>query len=168
MSDSSFVEFSRPFIEALKETFEMMVQTNIKPNNPKIKTSPIAHGDITALIGMNGTKIGQESTPKDFQGLMALSWPEDLYVKLASRMLFEDYEEYCSEISDSGAEVANIVMGNAKGQLAKLGYKLGMASPTTIRGTNHEIKYPPNTTVIEITISTDLGDFSLELCYQEI
>lgn len=167
MSDSNFVEFSRPFINALKETFEMMVQTEIKAHTPKIKTSAVAHGDISAIIGMNG-QVEKDGETKDFKGLLALSWPEEVYVTLAGRMLFEEYTEYCEEISDSGAEIANIVMGNAKGQLANSGYKIGMASPTTIRGTNHEIKYPPKTTVIEITISTDVGDFALELCYQEI
>lgn len=166
MSQSNFVEFSKPFIDALKETFEMMVQTEIKPQNPKIKSSAVAHGDITAIIGMNGT-VEKDGEEKEFKGLLALSWPEPLYVTLAGRMLFEEYTEYNDEIADSGAEIANIVMGNAKGQLANIGYKIGMASPTSIRGKGHEIKYPPNTTVIEITIGTDVGDFSLEICYQE-
>lgn len=167
MEDSSFVKFSKPFLDALTETFEMMVQTKIKAHTPKIKENSVANGDITALIGMNGT-VEKDGKQKDFKGLLAFSWPEELYVKLAGRMLFEEYEEYCEEISDSGAEIANIVMGNAKGHLANDGYKIGMASPTTIKGKNHEIKYPPKTTVIEITISTDIGDFSMEICYQEI
>jgi len=167
VSQSNFVEFSKPFIEALKETFEMMVQTQITPHTPKIKNSPVAHGDITAIIGMNGI-VEKDGTQKDFKGLIALSWPEQVYVKLAGRMLFEEYEEYCEDIADSGAEIANIIMGNAKGQLANIGYKIGMASPTTVRGSNHELKYPPSTTVIEITIGTDIGDFSLEICYQEV
>lgn len=166
MSDSQFVKFSKPFLDALKETFEMMVQTTINPHSPKIKDTQTATGDITAIIGMNG-KLEKDGEVKDFKGLMALSWPEELYVKLAGRMLFEEYEEYCDDIADSGAEICNIVMGNAKNGLTPLGYKIEMATPSTIRGKNHEIKYPPKTTVIEITLSCDLGDFVLELCYQE-
>ena len=97
MSQSNFVEFSKPFIDALKETFEMMVQTEIKPHTPKIKTSPIAHGDITAIIGMNGS-VEKDGETKDFKGLLALSWPEPIYVALAGRMLFEEYTEYNSRI----------------------------------------------------------------------
>jgi chemotaxis protein CheX len=99
---------------------------------------------------------------------MAISWPEDVYIKFASKMLFEEFDEYCDEISDSGAEVVNIVMGNAKGQLNPLGFKLEMATPSTIKGKQHEIRYPAKTTVIEITVSSDIGDFTLELCYQDI
>lgn len=163
---SNFVQFSKPFIDALTETFELMVQTEIKCHSPKIKANQVAKGDITAIIGMNGV-LEQDGEQKDFRGLMAISWPEDVYVKFASRMLFEDFDGYCDEISDSGAEIVNIVMGNAKGQLNPLGFKLEMATPSTIRGKQHEIKYPAKTTVIEITVSSDIGDFSLELCYQD-
>lgn len=168
MSDiSNFVQFSKPFIDALKETFSLMAQTEITAHSPEIKTSAVAKGDISALIGMNG-KIEKDDGEKDFKGLLVISWPEDVYIKFASRMLFEDYKEYCDEISDSGAEIVNIVMGNAKGQLNPQGYKIEMASPSTVKGKAHEIKYPPNTTVIAITLTSDIGDFTLELCYQEL
>lgn len=164
---TNFVQFSKPFIDALKETFSLMVQTQITAHSPEIKNTSIARGDISALIGMNG-KVFIEEAEKDFKGLLVISWPEDLYIKLASRMLFEEYTEYCEEISDSGAEIVNIVMGNAKNALTDYGFKIDMASPSTVKGKQHQIKYPSNTTVIAITISTDLGDFTLELCYQEI
>ncbi len=166
MADSQFVKFSKPFLDALTETFEMMVQTKIKAHSPKIKDTNKANGDITALIGMNG-KIERDGEVKDFRGLMAISWPEPLYIQLAGRMLFEEYTEWNEEIADSGAEICNIVMGNAKNGLTPLGYKIEMASPSTVRGKDHEIKYPAKTTVVEIMISCDIGDFTLELCYQE-
>lgn len=162
-----FVEFAKPFIDNLKETFEMMVQTKVKVHTPQVKKTPIAKGDITSLIGMNGTKDlnGKEMS---FKGLMALTFPEEVYVKLAGRMLMEEYTEYCDDISDAGSEICNIIMGNSKNGLSQLGFKIGMASPSTIRGTNHEIKYPPKTVVIEIMCTTEVGDFILELCYQEV
>lgn len=166
-SNSNFVQFSKPFVDALKETFSLMAQTEITAHSPTIKQGNVAKGDISALIGMNG-KVEKDGEEKDFKGLLVISWPEDVYIKFASRMLFEEYTEYCEEISDSGAEIANIVMGNAKGQLNPEGYKIDMASPSTVRGKNHEIKYPPNTTVIAITITADIGDFTLEICYMEV
>ncbi len=166
MSENNFVQFSKPFIDALKDTFEMMVQTKLETLSPKIKTTAVANGDITALIGMNGS-VARDGAEKDFKGLLAISWPEDVYVKLAGRMLFEEYTEYCDDISDSGAEICNIIMGNAKSGLTPLGYKIEMATPSTVKGKNHEIKYPNGTTVIEIEISCDVGNFTLELCYQE-
>lgn len=164
--NSNFVQFSKPFVDALKETFSLMAQTEITAHSPEIKSGTVARGDISALIGMNG-KLERDGEVKDFKGLLVISWPEDVYIKFASRMLFEEYTEYCDEISDSGAEIVNIVMGNAKGELNPQGYKIEMASPSTVRGKSHEIKYPPNTIVVATTISSDIGDFTLEICYLE-
>lgn len=165
---SNFTQFSKPFLDCLKDTFLKMVQTEIKTHSPSIKKNSIARGDISAMIGMSGTLTKDDQIERNFTGLLILSWPEDVYIKMASRMLMEDYAEFCDEISDTGAEIANIIMGNAKNGLTPHGFKLGMATPTTIRGQNHMIKYPSKTTVIEMTVSSDLGDFTMELCYQEI
>jgi chemotaxis protein CheX len=58
-------------------------------------------------------------------------------------------------------------MGNAKKVLATQGYKIGMSTPTRVKGLNHEIKYPSNTTVIETSMSSALGDFVFDICYRE-
>ena len=162
----NFLQFSKPFLDALKETFTMMVQCNLTTHSPSVKSSTTAKGDITALIGMNGL-LETNGEDKPFKGLMAISWPEEVYIKMASKMLMEEYTEFNSEIADSGAEIVNIVMGNAKAQLANQGFKIEMATPSTVKGKDHELKYPTNTTVIEITCSSECGDFVLEICYQE-
>lgn len=165
-SKVNFLQFSKPFLDALKETFTMMVQCELTTHSPNIKTTPTAKGYITALIGMNGV-LESDGGEKPFKGLMAISWPEEVYIKIASKMLFEEYTEYNEEIADSGAEIVNIVMGNAKATLANHGFKIDMATPSTVKGKEHELKYPANTTVIEVTCSCECGDFVLEICYQE-
>ena len=162
-----FVEFSKPFIDNLKDMFKMMLQTDVKVHTPQIKKNSIAKGDITSLIGMNGT-VEKNGESISFKGLMALTFSEEIYVKLAGRMLMEEYTEYCDDIADAGSEICNIIMGNSKSGLSQLGFKIGMASPSTIKGANHEVKYPPKAIVIEIMCSADVGDFVLELCYQEV
>lgn len=167
MKESDFIIFTKPFIDALQNTFKTMVSTDIKAHSPKLKTTSVAKGDISAIIGMNGVKKVNDSE-NEFKGLLVLTWPEDVYLKIAGAMLFEDFEEYCEEISDSGAEISNIVMGNAKSVLVQNGFHIDMATPTTVRGKDHEVKYPTKATVIEITISCDYGDFNMEICYQQI
>lgn len=164
---SRFVEFSKPFIDGLKETFSIMMEVKVSAHSPSIKKDNKAKGDISAIIGMNG-KLEKEEDTKPFKGQMVLSWAEDVYVNMANKMLMEEYTEYNEEIQDAGAEVSNIIMGNAKKFLNPMGYKIDMATPSTIKGKNHEIIYPPDTTVVEIKISSDLGDFTMELCYLEL
>lgn len=165
---STFSLFSKPFIDALIDTFKTMLNTDLSVHSPRVKLSSIAQGDITAMIGMNGQLRSQMSGEYEpFAGMLALTFKEELYVKLAGRMLMEDYSEYCEEISDAGSEICNIVMGNAKNGLSTLGFKIEMSTPTTVKGKNHQLKYPPKSTVIEITCTTVFGDFMLEICYQE-
>jgi len=81
--------------------------------------------------------------------------------------MMQEFDDYCEDMEDTGSEIANIVMGNAKKVLANEGYKIGMSTPTRIKGIDHEIKYPANTIVIETTISSALGEFTFDICYRE-
>lgn len=166
MNIESYLKFSKPFIEALKDTFKVMLSTDINPHSPKMKTGNKASGEITAMIGMTGT-VEKDGKSQDFNGLIALSFTKEVYLKIASAMLMQEFDDYCEDMEDTGAEIANIVMGNAKKVLATQGYKIGMSTPTRIKGKDHEIKYPSGTTVIETSISSHLGDFTFDICYRE-
>jgi len=165
--DKRFVEFSKPFVNALKETFKVMMQTELSAHSPKVKQSATTNGEITATIGMNG-KVTSNGEKKDFKGQIGVSFPMDVYLKTASAMLMEEYNEYNDEIADTGGEIINIVMGNSKQSLFEMGYEIEMASPSTIKGKDIEIKYPKGTTTIEISIESQLGMFFLEICYLEV
>lgn len=165
--NETFLKFSAPFIKSSKETFKVMMHTDVTMHSPKLRTDSVSTGDITAIIGMNGFAENVDG-PKEFKGVLAISFPEPVYVKLASRMLGEDYTEYSSEIADVGAELANIILGSAKPGLSALGIKLDMTSPSTVRGKLHEISFPRGSTIVETTMTCDLGDFFLDICYQDL
>jgi CheY-specific phosphatase CheX len=162
-----FLKFVAPFLKSTKETFRVMVSTEVTMHSPKLKSSNVGHGDLTALIGLTGI-LETEAGPVDFRGLLALSFAEKVYVNIASQMLGEVHNEYSPEIADAGAEIANIILGTAKPGLSAIGIKLAMTSPSTVRGKNHEISYPRDGLIVEIEVSSHLGDFFLDLCYQDI
>ncbi len=164
--NEGFLKFSAPFIKSAKETFKVMMKTEITLHSPKLKLDTLSTADITALIGVNGT-IEHSGRVDEFKGLLALSFPEDVYLRLASRMLGEEYKEYCPDIADAGAECTNIILGTAKPDLAKLGIKLAMTTPSTVRGRQHEINYPKTGVIVETTVSCDVGSFFMDLCYQD-
>jgi CheY-specific phosphatase CheX len=136
-----FLEFAAPFIKSTKDTFKIQLSTEVTMHSAGIKTSSVGHGDITALIGITGI-LETAKGLKEFRGLLALSFKEDVYLRLASQMLGEEYKEYNQDIADAGAEIANIILGTAKPGLNQIGMKLGMTSPSTIRGKDHEINFP--------------------------
>jgi CheY-specific phosphatase CheX len=164
----NFLVFSKPFIKATKETFATMVHTEVKLHSPRLKDGKLSSADITALIGMSG-KYHKEGKERDFKGLLALSFNEKTFLKMASRLLGEDYTKFVPDIADSGAELCNIILGNSKSALKEMGIQLDLTTPSTIRGPEHEINYPHNSLIVETTISSDLGeDFYLNICYQDM
>jgi chemotaxis protein CheX len=166
MNTESYLKFSKPFIDAIRETFKVMVNTDITPHSPRMKQDSKARGEVTAMIGMNGT-VQKEGKEQSFNGLIAFSFNKDVYLKIASAMMMQEFTDYHEDMEDTGAEIANIVMGNAKKVLVTQGYKIGMSTPTRVKGKDYEIKYPSNTVVIEITISCVYGEFTFDICYRE-
>lgn len=167
MSDNDrFLKFSKPFIEATQNVFQTMMNTKIVVQKPQLKKEKNARGDLSSIMGING-KIVVDGVEKDFSGLIVMSYPKETYIKVASAILMEKFTEINDDNADAGAEINNMVTGNAKRFLAALGYKIEMSIPSTVLGIGHEIKYPSKTTVIIFPVTSDLGTFFIELCYQD-
>ena len=166
MSKNNFLEFSKPFIEAAKNVFETMVFTKLDPQKPFIKKDNVSRGDISAVLGMSG-EVDTDGEKRDYKAMLILSWPYQSYYKVASAMLMETYEEYNDDIADVGGEISNMIMGNAKRDLAGMGYTSNMSIPSMVEGAGHTIKYPPGTIIIVIPINSAHGTMFMELCYRE-
>ncbi|HLE11165.1 MAG: hypothetical protein A2504_16795 [Bdellovibrionales bacterium RIFOXYD12_FULL_39_22] len=164
---NNFIEFSKPFIDAAKNVFETMVFTKLEPQKPFIKKDNVSRGDVSAVLGMSGVLKTGDKGPVEFKAMFVLSWPYETYFKVASAMLMATYTTYCEEISDAGGEICNMVTGNAKRDLAVMGYSSNMSIPSMIEGAGHTIKYPPGTKIIVIPITSAHGPMFMELCYKE-
>ncbi|MFP6836317.1 MAG: chemotaxis protein CheX, partial [Pseudomonadales bacterium] len=68
------------------------------------------------------------------KGNIAVSFPEATYLKVASAIFEEEYSEYSDDISDLGAEIINMIVGNAKRELEEMGFTSNMAIPSSISG----------------------------------
>lgn len=161
-----FLEFSKPFIDAAKNVFETMVFCKLEPQKPSIKKDNISKGEVTAILGMSGM-LERNGNNTHYQAQLVLSFPYTTYFKVASAMLREPHTSFNPEIYDAGAEIVNMIMGNAKNDLKRLGYGSNMAIPTTIEGKNHMITYPTGTVVVLIPINSVHGEMYMELCYTD-
>lgn len=161
-----YLDFCRPFIDAVKDIYKTMMNTEISTQKPQIKQNHAYKGDHSAIIGINGFLDGDDSQVT-FQGTLVLSWPETVYLKTAEAMLGETYAEFSTEIEDLGCEVANITLGNSKRSLAEQGYKVEMSTPTSIRGKDHNIKSEKNVITIHVPLSCDFGEFYMDLNYTD-
>ena len=164
MTDSNFIDFSKPFVDACKNIFSTMVSCQLTAKKPEIKKDNTSVGDITAFIGLSGDlEKNNKKTP--YKAMLVLSFPYETYFKVASTMLSETYTSYHPDIHDLGGEIVNMIMGNAKRDLKSLGYTSSMAIPSIIEGKGHSITYPSGTTIILIPFESSLGPIFMELCY---
>ncbi|MDH4468703.1 MAG: chemotaxis protein CheX [Bacteriovoracaceae bacterium] len=161
-----FLDFSKPFIDATKKVFETMVFTTLECGKPALKEGVSPYGDVTVLMGLNG-KVKIDSMELPFRGMMVISFPMPTYLKIASAMLMGEYTSYSKEIGDVGAEISNIVTGNAKRTLRTLGYMIDMCIPSTVEGKDYKISYPEQTKIVMIPIKCNHGEFFMELTYQD-
>ena len=163
--DSHFLEFSKPFIAAAKNIFETMVSCKIEAQKPIIKNNLISLGDVNATIALAGitNKDGKEIP---YEAMLVISFPFDTYFKVADIMLSEVYTEFVPEIRDLGAEITNMVMGNAKSDLTKVGYTTNNTIPKIIEGKT-AIVYPTDQNIVVIPFVCEHGTFYMELCYRE-
>jgi chemotaxis protein CheX len=167
-NSKEFTLFSKPIIESLKKTFDIMMKTGITPNSPQLNVSTKSHGDITSIISIDG-EVTQNGAINKFRGHISVSFIEEVFIKVASKMLMTEYTEYCDDIADAGGEIVNIVIGNAKQELKDSGYNIDMATPLTlVKGEQHNINYDKETVIIETKIDSELGDFVFEICYQKV
>ena len=163
-----YLEFCVPFVNAIKEVYKTMLETDITAGAPKIisEGSDAMPGQYTALIGMDGTFQGIEPHQK-FNGSFYISWPTDSYLKAASKMLMDEYTVIDDEIVDVGMEICNITIGNAKSSLNPKGYKIEMATPSYIQGTDLKLSHEANTVTISTPLESELGIFYLGINYKE-
>lgn len=162
--DSTFIDFSKPFVDAAKNVFSTMVFCTIDPQKPSLKTDAISKGDVTAVLGLSG-ELDKGGKTFPYKAMLVLSFPYETYFKVAGAMLGETYTSFNDEIRDVGGEIVNMIMGNAKRDLKTLGYTSNMAIPSMIEGKDHRLSYPPGTTVILIPFETVHGKMYMELCY---
>jgi chemotaxis protein CheX len=144
-----------------------MAHTQLAPCTPEIRSDDISKGDYSSIIGISGNFTHDNGEEGTYKGNIAVSFPEATYLKVASAIFEEEYSEYSDGISDLGAEIINMIVGNAKRELEEMGFTSNMAIPSSISGPGHKIKYPGRTAVTIIPIDCDRGRFFIEVAYED-
>ncbi len=81
-------------------------------------------------------------------------------------MFGEEVPELNDEIIDMVGEMVNMVCGEARRELSKLGYTLAAGLPTTSIGPDHEINHFVTGRIILIPFKTPDGALYLEACFE--
>ncbi|NVM22663.1 MAG: chemotaxis protein CheX [Desulfobacterales bacterium] len=146
-----------PFINATLNVLETMAFIKARAGKPYLKNDHMASGDVSGVIGL----IGEVS------GTISCSFTEKSILAIVSNMLGEEMKEMNDEIKDAVGEIANMISGQARRELEEMGRPLEAAIPTVIMGKNHSITHMTISPIMAIPFSTEHGEFTIEVCFEE-
>ncbi|NLH47788.1 MAG: chemotaxis protein CheX [Myxococcales bacterium] len=154
------VEFVNPFLSAILNVLSTMAMTEAKAGKPFIKSSNMASGEVTGMIGLAGNQV---------RGSLAINFSREAILHIASQMLGESFTEIDDTVKDVVGEITNMVTGGAKKSLAEQGYRFEMAIPTTITGKSHTITHKTHGPIIVVPFTIDgTGEFYVEVCFEDV
>lgn len=149
-------EFVNPFISALKNVLNTMAQTDLNAGKPAKKSNNVACGEVSGLIIMEGPQVN---------GSISITFDESLALDIMLKMLGEKPTCVDDEVADMVGEIANMVCGGAKNELADKGYEFGMASPIVLAGKEHALIHQANGPHVIIPFSNETGKAYIEFCF---
>ncbi|MGK0288796.1 MAG: chemotaxis protein CheX [bacterium] len=127
-----------------------------KVGKPVIKKENAALGDVSALINLTGGT----------QGSVAISFSKDCVLGIADNMLGETFKSIDQDVLDLVGEMCNMVSGEARRELAELGFQFSAGIPRTLMGEEHLLEHHINGPTINIPFQTKFGPFFIEACFE--
>ena len=151
-------KYINPFLTATTKVLKTMAFTDPKAGEYFIKTDKKTMGDVSGIIGFTGDK----------QGALVVSFSNACALKVVSAMLMEEYTEVNEEIYDAVGEITNMISGNARQQLEKLGMKYEAGIPTVVSGKGHKIRFKRNSSCLchVIPFTCDGLEFFVETSFE--
>jgi chemotaxis protein CheX len=142
--------FVNAYLIAVKNVFRTMFGVDIVMGKPALKKTKLSSAEITGMIGFAGDKRGNFS--------LALTKPSATFMYKA--MIGETITEITPDLVDAIGEITNIISGQFRVEIEKLGYKLSAALPTVIVGHNVEINFITKVPVITLPFTFQAGEVS--------
>ncbi len=156
MSTPLGVEIAKPFIKAVTNVLTTMAMIEPQPGKPFIKKDNTATGDISAVIGITGSRNGS----------ISVSFSKRCAIALVKAMLGDDVQDVVQDAKDAVGEIANMISGQARAGLAESGLNFAGSTPSVVMGDNHTITHVSSNPVISIPFTTPHGDFYVEFVFE--
>lgn len=144
------VSFINHFISSTSTVFSTMLSCPIKRASLELKEHRHPTHEVSAVIGLSGR----------ISGSVVLSMEEQVALKAAGEMMFTEYTNVDSEVFDAIGELANMVAGGAKAELAEMDLSLGL--PNVVVGSK-SIYFPADVRPVSVGFETPWGAMALDV-----
>lgn len=154
------VDFINPFIDSAMKTLNKLCGVNnIEAMKPHLLGEEKLEIDISGVLGI---------TSPYFRGSISISFDDNVYRDIISKMLEENISEVDINNQDGAAEIINIIFGQTKAILNQRGYSLERAIPSVLRGKGHNILENSKIPILLVPFRSDLGKFWIQICVKAI
>jgi chemotaxis protein CheX len=132
--------FVNAYLTAVQRVFKTMLGLDIVMGKPILKTSARSSGDVTGVIGFAGDK----------KGIFNLAFSTAGAIFVYKKIVAEDASSVTPDVVDAIGELTNIIWGQTRVEIEKVGYKLNAALPTVVVGHDVEINFITKLPVVSL------------------
>jgi chemotaxis protein CheX len=147
MIDPNYI---KPFVVAVKNIFETMINVPFSLGKPSLKTSSEVPYEISSIIGLSG----------NVSGSVVISLSHEIAYQLVSSLLGVEINELNEDCTDAIGEISNMIAGNAKTDFPSNNNSISV--PSVVVG-KHQVTYPSGLPIISIPCKTGKGEMMIEI-----
>jgi chemotaxis protein CheX len=148
------VKLINPFVASVINTMQTIMGVETEQLSLAIKNGNQAHGDISGIVGFASNVLN---------GSISLSFPAETAKEMYKRMVGETVTDINDDIRDTVGEIANIVAGGAKKELAEMDLSYEISLPTVVMGHDHTLSHKGGTPVVVVPFKFDTHHFEMEI-----
>jgi chemotaxis protein CheX len=148
-------QYINPFIKASMNLFRDYLGVNVTHGSPFINKEVEQLQDVSAIIGLAGETVGA----------VVLSFDRETAIQIVSIFATVEFKALTSDVLDGVGELVNILVGNAKKDLADT--RIDISLPGVITGKQYKINWPKGVPVITIPFESGLGKFTVNVSMRE-
>ena len=129
-------KYVSPFITTCETVFRDFVGIALVPERPYLSDRDAEHEwEISAIISFTG----------EAKGMIVISMKKEPALKITSILTEKKHTDIDKEVIDAIGEIVNIIAGNSKKGLEET-FRLIISLPVIVKGTNHRITWPEEST----------------------
>jgi len=148
-----------PFVRASTNIFREMLDVSIHKGQVEAEGESFISQGFTVMVGLTG----------GWEGWFFLDMSQETAIKMASLMVGEDYSSVEEEeVLLAGAEIANIICGNAITDINNIhsGLNIRLTPPSIFAGDNMSM-FNVRLNACSILLQTDAGNIKLNVVMKE-
>lgn len=135
--------FVNCYLKGAQAVFKTMLRMELQMGRPAVKTDRKASGDITGVIGFAGDK----------RGSFTISLKTDSVLTIYNAFTGEEKHEINEEVIDAVGELTNIISGQTRLELERIGFNISASLPTVIIGKDVDINMITKAPIITLPFS---------------